>query len=167
MKIAPLFANDKKPKLKKQANDFVDFEQEKKTDPKYKTELCKSFSDTNFCVYGNKCRFAHGRTELFGKPIGQTKYKVKECNSFKVNAYCMYGTRCNFKHNDRKIENIDSSYFYYKMMTKSELFYRKNYHSNRLSVFENFAEPKTAECSPINPKILKQPCFNLISSRLS
>jgi hypothetical protein len=168
MKIAPLFVNDKKIKLKKHANEFVDIENEKKNDPKYKTELCKSFTETNFCVYGNKCRFAHGRGELFGKPIDQTKYKVKECNSFKDNGYCMYGSRCNFKHYEVRMENIDRSYYYYKMLTESELFYRKNYPiGKRLSVFERYAEPKTAENSPLlnNTKIsLKQPCFSLISS---
>ena len=34
-------------------------------DPKYKTELCKTFSDTGICPYGDKCRFAHGKEELF------------------------------------------------------------------------------------------------------
>jgi hypothetical protein len=168
MKIAPIFVNDKKIKLKKHANDFVDFEQEKKNDPKYKTELCKSFSETNFCVYGNKCRFAHGRQELFGKPIDQNKYKVKECNSFKDNGFCMYGSRCNFKHYERKMDSIDISYFYYMMMTSSEVFYKKKFHlGKRLPAFESYAEPKTAENSPLlqnNKVLLRQPPFSLISS---
>jgi hypothetical protein len=168
MKIAPMFVNDKKIKLKKHANEFVDFVQEKKNDPKYKTELCKSFSETNFCVYGNKCRFAHGRNELFGKPIDQNKYKVKECNSFKDIGYCMYGSRCNFKHGERKMETIDISSYYYKMMISSELFYKKKYPlGKRLPVFESCAEPKTADSSPLmqnNRVLMKQLCFSPISS---
>ncbi len=168
MKIAPIFVNDKKVKLKKHATEFVDYEQEKKNDPKYKTELCKSFSETNFCVYGNKCRFAHGRQELFGKPIDQNKYKVKGCNSFKDNGYCMYGMRCNFKHDERKMEDIDRSYYYYKMMTSSEVLGRKKVTGEkRLPVFESYGEPRTAENSPLmqtNKVLIKQPAFSLISS---
>ncbi len=31
---------------------------------KYKTELCKNFSETGFCPYRKKCKFAHGINEL-------------------------------------------------------------------------------------------------------
>lgn len=27
---------------------------------KYKTEMCKNFSETGFCPYRDKCQFAHG-----------------------------------------------------------------------------------------------------------
>ena len=68
--------NKKKLKMKKNAMDPVNFEEERKNDPKYKTELCKSFMETNFCVYGNKCRFAHGYNELVVK---------KQINHYKQN----------------------------------------------------------------------------------
>lgn len=32
----------------------------KKDKVKYKTELCKTFSEKGYCPYGRKCRFAHG-----------------------------------------------------------------------------------------------------------
>lgn len=83
----------------------------KKNDPKYKTELCKSFRDTNFCPYGNRCRFAHGKSELFIKALETNKYKLKECNSFKENGFCLYGSRCNFKHGENKMENINRSFY--------------------------------------------------------
>jgi len=106
--------NDKqKQKLKKNALDFVDKETEKKNDPKYKTELCKSFRETNFCPYGNRCRFAHGKKELFDKNMDINKYKQKQCNSFKEFGYCLYGSRCNFKHVELKLENINRSYYGY------------------------------------------------------
>ena len=38
-----------KMKMKKNAFEPVNFEEEKKRDPKYKTELCKSWVNTNFC----------------------------------------------------------------------------------------------------------------------
>jgi len=110
----PLPVNDKqKQKLKKNALDFVDFDEEKKNDPKYKTELCKSFRDTNFCPYGNRCRFAHGKKELGIKNLDTNKYKQKQCNSFKESGYCLYGSRCNFRHNEMKLENIERSYYSY------------------------------------------------------
>jgi hypothetical protein len=31
------------------------------SDPTYKTELCITFISTGFCIYGNRCRFAHGK----------------------------------------------------------------------------------------------------------
>lgn len=36
-------------------------------DPKYKTELCKSFISEGFCRYNFKCRFAHGIQDLNSK----------------------------------------------------------------------------------------------------
>ena len=46
-------------------------EQQSMNDPKYKTELCKKFSDTGTCPYGSKCRFAHGKGELISKMLKQ------------------------------------------------------------------------------------------------
>jgi len=31
---------------------------------RYKTELCRSWEETGYCRYGDKCQFAHGRQEL-------------------------------------------------------------------------------------------------------
>lgn len=100
----------KKLKMKKNAMDPVDFEEEKRKDPKYKTELCKSFMETNFCVYGNKCRFAHGYKELVVK-AQINNYKKKMCNSFFKFGFCPYGSRCNFKHDERKIEDFEIPYY--------------------------------------------------------
>jgi hypothetical protein len=97
-------------KLKKDAFDFVDCAREYQVDPKYKTELCKSFTEAGFCAYGNKCRFAHGKAELFDKTVNCKKYKQKECLSFFKNKYCCYGSRCHFKHEERKLPEIERSY---------------------------------------------------------
>ncbi len=105
-------ANEKcKPKMKKNANEYVDFKLEKKMDPKYKTEMCKSWVDKNFCVYGNKCRFAHGKDELFVKEVNSSKYKQKDCNSFRELGFCMYGSRCNFRHDERTLNQIDRTFY--------------------------------------------------------
>lgn len=101
----------KKIKLKKDALEYVDFLKEYQSDPKYKTEMCKSFSENGFCPYGNKCRFAHGRHELFDKLISCKKYKQKECLSFFKNKFCNYGSRCHFKHLENKLSQINRSYY--------------------------------------------------------
>ena len=94
-----LFVNGKKKKIKMKRNalDPVDYEEEKRKDPKYKTELCKSWIETNFCVYGNRCRFAHGKGELNIK-LQSLNYKKKPCSSFLNFGFCPYGSRCNFIH---------------------------------------------------------------------
>ncbi len=102
-------------KLKKDALEFVDYVKEYQNDSKYKTELCKSFTECGFCAYGNKCRFAHGKHELFEKSVNHKKYKQKECLSFFKNKYCCYGSRCHFKHEERKLPELDRSYYFYKL----------------------------------------------------
>ena len=72
---------------------------------KYKTELCKSFSETGKCRYFSKCRFAHGKEDLSKKQITKN-YKQKKCESFFSNGFCSYGLRCNFIHDERKLEEI-------------------------------------------------------------
>eukprot|EP00899_Mesostigma_viride_P029424 jgi/Mesvir1/9667/Mv12152-RA.1 len=63
----------------------------------YKTELCRSFSETGFCRYGAKCQFAHGGEEL--RPVARhPKYKTEVCRTFKMMGTCPYGTRCRFIH---------------------------------------------------------------------
>jgi hypothetical protein len=140
-------------KLKKDALEFVDYIKEYQSDHKYKTELCKSYSETGFCAYGNKCRFAHGRQELFDKVIACKKYKQKECNSFFKNMYCCYGSRCHFRHEQRKLEDVERSFYTLCNMllnTHSEEQIEKNKNeqlitlncTKRLAVFSNLTERK-------------------------
>lgn len=134
-----LSTNEKqKLKMKKNATEYVDMLTEKKLDPKYKTEMCKSWSDTGFCVYGNKCRFAHGKNELFNKPVGCCKYKQQKCKSFKELGFCMYGTRCNFKHDERKLHEIERSYYTHLLGYYS--FCEDCRHTNRLRIFRKLNE---------------------------
>ena len=133
-------------KLKKNALEYVNFELEKQNDPKYKTELCKSWLETNFCKYANKCRFAHGKQELYQKDTIEGKYKIKPCYSYNYYGYCMYGTRCNFIHDQRRLQNIDRSYYIYNLYTYS---IQKSKKSHRLEVFSKFIQARTADSSPI------------------
>lgn len=63
----------------------------------YKTELCRSFTETGVCRYGHKCQFAHGGHEL--RPVlRHPKYKTEACKTFSITGQCPYGNRCRFIH---------------------------------------------------------------------
>jgi len=63
----------------------------------YKTEMCKSWTESNTCRYGEKCQFAHGESEL--RPVFRhPKYKTEICKTFHNYGNCNYGRRCRFVH---------------------------------------------------------------------
>ncbi|XP_061924641.1 mRNA decay activator protein ZFP36-like [Entelurus aequoreus] len=71
---------------------------------RYKTELCRSFTESGTCKYGGKCQFAHGPDEL--RDLSRhPKYKTEPCRTFHTIGFCPYGIRCHFVHNNE--EEID------------------------------------------------------------
>lgn len=89
---------------------------------KFKTEMCKNWSESGQCPYGKKCKFAHGRKELHEKQVhNKTCYKTKKCNSFHNRMTCMYGVRCLFAHEARPLEVISSKSYYNKYICCPEL----------------------------------------------
>ena len=109
-------------------------ENEQKRDPKYKTELCKTFRETGKCPYGFKCRFAHGKEELVSK-ILNSNYKKKDCKTFSECGFCPYGSRCSFRHDERKIDDIHLPFYYiHTFINECKPF------DHRLSCFENLTE---------------------------
>jgi butyrate response factor 1 len=48
---------------------------------RYKTELCRPFTETGKCKYGDKCQFSHGLTEL-RLLMRHPKYKTEYCRTF-------------------------------------------------------------------------------------
>lgn len=129
-----------------------------KKDIKYKTELCKNFSEKQTCPYGKKCQFAHGKHEL--KTITPcNNYKKTPCLSFNQNFYCKYGNRCNFSHDERKFYEIERSYYTYKLMIYHYEVRNRN-DNRRLKVFENI-------CSNTNNYILTIICKNNVSINTS
>ena len=113
LKVSFSVDNKYKLKMKKDALEYVDLLQEYLKDPKYKTELCKTYAEKKFCVYGNKCRFAHGKDELFQKAVNHPKYKIKKCISFFQHSFCSYGSRCHFQHEERRLKSTFRSYYSY------------------------------------------------------
>eukprot|EP00457_Paulinella_chromatophora_P004858 gb/GEZN01004871.1/.p1 GENE.gb/GEZN01004871.1/~~gb/GEZN01004871.1/.p1 ORF type:complete len:528 (-),score=30.90 gb/GEZN01004871.1/:305-1834(-) len=68
-------------------------------DEKYKTELCKKFSEFGWCRYAQKCQFAHKEEELRSLPKHR-KYKTEMCKNLMAKGHCPYGARCRFLHDD-------------------------------------------------------------------
>lgn len=90
-------------------------------DQNYKTELCRTWVEKNFCPYREKCRFAHGKKDLHEKVINSKNYKMKECNSFYQKGYCPYGPRCHFKHEERKLDDVTRPYYPFLLISKNTL----------------------------------------------
>ncbi|XP_075393120.1 mRNA decay activator protein ZFP36 [Tenrec ecaudatus] len=68
---------------------------------RYKTELCRTFSESGRCRYGAKCQFAHGQSEL-RQANRHPKYKTELCHKFYIQGRCPYGSRCHFIHNPKE-----------------------------------------------------------------
>ncbi|CAF1225366.1 unnamed protein product [Adineta steineri] len=79
---------------------------------RYKTELCRPFTETGKCKYGDKCQFSHGIKEL-RILMRHPKYKTEYCRTFHTTGYCPYGPRCHFIHDTHEartaIDTDDSS----------------------------------------------------------
>lgn len=59
----------------------------KTTSQRYKTELCRSYHETGFCKYGEKCQFAHGYNEI--RSLNRhPKYKTVLCRTYHCTGYC-------------------------------------------------------------------------------
>lgn len=65
---------------------------------KYKTEVCKYWTQTGYCQFGDQCAFAHGQQEIRQRQNLSSNYKTKKCMQFHDNGYCPYGVRCQFIH---------------------------------------------------------------------
>lgn len=73
------------------------------TEPrKVKVELCRNFMETGYCVYAERCCFAHGYEELCRNSTLGSKLRTKQCRLFHKELTCKYGARCNFIHQSRE-----------------------------------------------------------------
>ena len=92
------------------------------SNPRYKTALCKKFTENQSCPYGDKCQFAHGEQELRNfnghaqnmmYPLGMgTKnqnnmlnYKIVKCKNWEKDKTCKYGVHCTYAHGDEELRN--------------------------------------------------------------
>eukprot|EP00047_Mylnosiga_fluctuans_P002299 m.223981 g.223981 ORF g.223981 m.223981 type:complete len:243 (+) comp11014_c0_seq1:154-882(+) len=80
---------------------------------KYKTKLCRNFTQKGHCNFGSTCMFAHGDHDLqspYGIPqpgrSDPTKYKTKLCKHFTSTGQCPFGERCGFAHGQMELNII-------------------------------------------------------------
>lgn len=86
---------------------------------KYKTQLCKHYQQTNTCVLGDACSFAHGNKELrkYEDPMPKcfpgldhvgthSNYKTQLCRNFAMNGMCSFGNLCCFAHGEKELRNL-------------------------------------------------------------
>jgi len=62
-----------------------------------KTEICIHWEKSNWCPFGKKCRYAHGKEEL-RKRKRWKMYKTEYCKNISNYGVCKYGKRCNYIH---------------------------------------------------------------------
>lgn len=122
----------------------LDKSKDSQCDINYKTELCRTWVEKNFCPYREKCRFAHGKKDLHDKVINSKNYKQKECNSFHNRGFCPYGPRCHFKHEERTMDNIDRTFYSFLLQTQYDGAdnYQPKAATKRLPVFESLRPGK-------------------------
>ena len=86
----------------------------------YKRELCKNWTESGFCRYGDKCQYAHGQNELSEnhqlyiaeqKQGTNDKYKSQNCRQFYREKFCPYGKRCHFRHEYRSFKKIHRHHY--------------------------------------------------------
>lgn len=94
--------------------EFIEYEAEIiQAQTKRKLELCKSYSETGYCVYGDSCFFAHGVDELV---MYQPTLRKKMCRNYHQHRYCKFGSRCNFVHDPKHSETSKKAKSMLKMM---------------------------------------------------
>lgn len=101
---------------------------------KYKTELCRTWVETNTCPYNEKCKFAHGKVELNDKIIVSRNFKLKDCKSFYTEGYCPYGPRCHFKHDERVFKNMNRYFYNLRLTSRSSVKEWESYKEDTLRV---------------------------------
>lgn len=74
-------------RTQKRNKHFPTFGQTQVSLTRYKTELCRPFTETGICKYGDKCQFSHGTSEL-RILIRHPKYKTEYCRTFHSSSFC-------------------------------------------------------------------------------
>ena len=73
-----------------------------------KTVMCKNWTETGNCNYGDKCSFAHSEEEIKQSKeqriISQNPlFKTTLCKQFTEGEYCELGDNCHFAHGEDEL----------------------------------------------------------------
>jgi len=80
---------------------------------KFKTQMCKHYTESGVCPLQHYCQFAHGKEELrdpadpLPNGVGKTilgavhsNYKTQPCKNWMKTGECKFGEDCSFFHNE-------------------------------------------------------------------
>lgn len=92
-------------------HEFLNFSDCAKS-PKYKTEMCKNYSEMGYCPYYERCQFAHGYHDLaFSQALldrfARLGSRQTRCKNFWKTGQCAYGLRCQFIHYEVSKDTIN------------------------------------------------------------
>mmetsp|Transcript_9253 Transcript_9253/g.13671 ORF Transcript_9253/g.13671 Transcript_9253/m.13671 type:complete len:736 (-) Transcript_9253:240-2447(-) len=133
---------------------------EKRKQLRYKTELCREYSNNSTCAFGNACHYAHGESELRRNRLVDLRdaglvdlatHRVKLCFDWCATGDCPFGNRCRDIH-DSNFKGKNSSWL--PVMDKAEFksqvasrLYVDQLHNERVNEVHNrtlFDKPNTA-----------------------
>ena len=97
--------------------------------PNIKTVMCKNWTETGTCSYGDKCTFAHSEEQIRSsreqKIISQNPlYKTQLCKMFSEEDFCELGDNCHFAHGSdelRVLKPLDKPDFSNDPLYKTQL----------------------------------------------
>jgi hypothetical protein len=94
-------------------------------DPKYKTKLCLRYEQTQFCIEGESCPFAHGEAELrydaSASPpvIKPGLFKTSLCKNYITLGVCPAGNKCSFAHGKYELRPVGFKGDFQKKITEN------------------------------------------------
>ncbi|XP_054159992.1 uncharacterized protein LOC128958201 [Oppia nitens] len=101
---------------------------------RFKSEMCRMWTEWAYCSFGDRCMFAHGIHEM-SSVRRHPNYRSRICTSYNYDGYCPFGNRCDFIHihNDpiklmeqtiKAVGQIPAPLSYNTIQSNDQLFYR-------------------------------------------
>mmetsp|Transcript_15068 Transcript_15068/g.22243 ORF Transcript_15068/g.22243 Transcript_15068/m.22243 type:complete len:658 (-) Transcript_15068:54-2027(-) len=96
---------------------------------KYKTELCRDFTKSGVCAFGDKCHYAHGENQLrrnrlldleLAGLIDHRTHRVRPCFDWCATGDCPFGNRCRDIHDFKVQGSQDTTKRWLPLMDKAE-----------------------------------------------
>ena len=130
-----------------------------------KKYICKNILESNFCKFGDNCRFSHDLSKIkFNNENKNYCVKISNsnnniCRNFLKYGNCKFGDNCKFSH---KLDNLENG-------SNSKLDYDKNESNNKLVNHQNKLNDNEffPELSKLDSKIIpKKSCWNIDNNKI-